>query len=142
MGRFSSDNRQNSRDIYSILAEREAMAARKKTAPGQAQPPVAQPRPVAPQPEKKAPRKGTKVFWLSCLIFVAVFYVATFIGLQEQTYTRQRAVLLQGADLCSIDVATNQVYSWGSIEAEQVQLLSDCAVSYRDGLPQISYYYK
>lgn len=58
------------------------------------------------------------------------------------TYTRRRAVILQGADLCSIDVATNQVYSWGSVEAEQVQLLSDCAVSYRDGLPQISYYYK
>ena len=83
MGRYSSDNRQDSRDIYSILAEREAMAAKKKAAPGQPKPPVAQPRePVAPQPVKKAPRKGTKVFWLSCLIFVAVFYVATFIGLQ------------------------------------------------------------
>ena len=83
MGRYSSDNRQDSRDIYSILAEREAMAAKKKAAPGQPKPPVAQARePVAPQPVKKAPRKGTKVFWLSCLIFVAVFYVATFIGLQ------------------------------------------------------------
>ena len=83
MGRYSSDNRQGSRDIYSILAERETMAAKKKAAPGQPKPPVAQPQEsVAPQPVKKAPRKGTKVFWLSCLIFVAVFYVATFIGLQ------------------------------------------------------------
>lgn len=92
MGRFSSDNRQNSRDIYSILAERDAKA-KKKAAPPQAMPPVGQtpetvaprpaaPQPAAPRPEKKAPRKGTKVFWLSCLIFVAVFYAATFIGLQ------------------------------------------------------------
>ena len=83
MGRFSSENRQDPRDVYSILAEREAKA-KKKTAPAQPMPRMEQP--AAPQPEtqpkRKGPRKGTLVFWISCLIFVFVFYVATFIGLQ------------------------------------------------------------
>lgn len=58
-------------------------------------------------------------------------------------YTRARAVLLQNADLCSIDLATDQGYSWGRMEeATDVQLLSDCAVSYRDGIPTIDYYAK
>jgi len=106
MGKFSSGNRQNPTDIYAILAEREAGAKKK---PGSAQPrpqpvrempvqprPVAQPQPVRempvqprpmaqPQPEP-APRakrswKGTLIFYLCCLIFVFVFYVGAFIGL-------------------------------------------------------------
>ena len=86
MGRFSSDNRQDPRDVYSILAEREARA-KKKLVPAQAMPRMEQVQePVAPRPEArpkaKGPRKGTVVFWLSCLIFVVVFYAATFIGLQ------------------------------------------------------------
>lgn len=82
MGKFSSNNRQDPRDIYSILAEREAKS-KKKPAPAQAMPRMEQSRePVAPQPKEKGPRKGTLVFWLGCLIFVFVFYVATFIGLK------------------------------------------------------------
>ena len=88
MGKFSSGNRQNATDIYAILAEREAGAKRKPgSAPVRPQPgremPV-QPRPVAqPQPEPKAKRswKGTLIFYLCCLVFVFVFYVGTFIGL-------------------------------------------------------------
>ena len=58
-------------------------------------------------------------------------------------YTRDRAVLLQNADLCSVDPSTDQAYAWGRIEgATDVQLLSDCAVSYREGVPAIDYYAK
>jgi len=86
MGRFSSNNRQDPRDIYSILAEREAKA-KKKPVSAQSMPRMERlQEPVAPQPEvqprAKGPRKGTLIFWLSCLIFVFVFYVATFVGLQ------------------------------------------------------------
>lgn len=58
-------------------------------------------------------------------------------------YVRDRAVLAEGESLCSVDLETDQVYSWGSLEgATDVQLLSDCSVSYRDGLPAIDYYAK
>ena len=106
MGKFSSGNRKDPTDIYAILAEREAGTKKK---PGSAQPrpqpvrempaqprPMAQPQPVRempvqprpvaqPQPEP-APRakrswKGTLIFYLCCLIFVFVFYVGAFIGL-------------------------------------------------------------
>ena len=83
MGKFSSNNRQDPRDIYSILAERETKS--KKPASAQAMPRMEQPRePAAPQPvqpKAKGPRKGTLAFWLGCLIFVFVFYAGTFIGL-------------------------------------------------------------
>ena len=87
MGKFSSGNRQNPTDIYTILAEREARAKKK---PGAAAPmprmepareaPKPQPKPQA-EPRQKRSVKGTLVFYLCCLIFVFVFYVATFIGL-------------------------------------------------------------
>ena len=86
MGRFSSQNREDPVDIYAILAEREAKSKKK---PASAQPMArmapAAPQPVpqpVPRPKSKGPRKGTLIFWLSCLIFVFVFYVGTFIGLQ------------------------------------------------------------
>lgn len=87
MGKFSSGNRQNPTDIYTILAEREARAKKK---PGAAAPMPRMenvreaPKPQAkPQPEPRQKRsvKGTLIFCLCCLIFVFVFYVGTFIGL-------------------------------------------------------------
>ena len=87
MGKFSSNNRQNPVDIYAILAEREAKTKKKPAAaPAMLRmQPAAESTPEQPRrpekPEKKRSRKGTLVFWLCCLIFVFLFYVATFIGL-------------------------------------------------------------
>lgn len=59
------------------------------------------------------------------------------------TYVRNRAVLAEKETLCSIDIEKDQVYSWGSIAgATDAQLLSECAVSYQEGLPTIVYYAK
>ena len=57
-------------------------------------------------------------------------------------YTLNRAVLAEGENLCSIDVQTAKAYSWGALAGADAQLLSDCAVSYQDGLPSIRYYPK
>lgn len=89
MGKFSSGNRQNPADIYTILAERESRAKKK---PGASAPmprmepvreaPKPQPQPQ-PEPKPRAKRsvKATLIFYLCCLIFVFLFYVGTFIGL-------------------------------------------------------------
>lgn len=58
-------------------------------------------------------------------------------------YAGNRAVLIEKGAICSIDIETEQVRSWGNAEgAADIQLLSDCAVFYRDGLPAIYYYVK
>lgn len=59
---------------------------------------------------------------------------------EQLIYTRERVVLAEGTTICSLDLATGEQASWGSIEASEVQLLSDCAIAYRGGLPEIHYY--
>ena len=56
-------------------------------------------------------------------------------------YASNRAVLVEKDVISSINIETKQVHSWGKVEsAADIQLLSDCAVFYRDGLPAIYYY--
>lgn len=89
MGKFSSGNRQNPTDIYTILAEREAKAKKKSgaSAPMPRMETVREvPKPQEQPRQKSGPKakrsvKGTLIFYLCCLIFVFVFYVGTFIGL-------------------------------------------------------------
>lgn len=98
MGKFSSSNKNNPVDIYTILAEREAKSRKKPavSAPAMAPMPMPEkavipkpiprpipqpiPQPVAPE-GKKPSVMGTMIFWLCCLAFVFLFYVGTFVGL-------------------------------------------------------------
>lgn len=91
MGKFDSKNKQNAVDVYTLLEQRKQTG--KKPAAGNTPPvrrpqqpmprqEVPQPRQEVPQPQKKkGPGKGTKRFWIGCLIFVLVFYAATGAGL-------------------------------------------------------------
>ncbi len=52
----------------------------------------------------------------------------------------ETVVLADGKSLCAIDLSTDKKEDWGGIEAESVQLLSDCAVFYTGNESAIKYY--
>ena len=79
MGKFDAKNRRNATDVYTLLEQRKQ--GQQKPGASRGMPPVnRQPAAVPAQPERKQGR-GMKKFALGCLIFVLVFYLATFGGL-------------------------------------------------------------
>ena len=94
-GKFDSKKKQTSADVYELLAQRNAEPA--KTAAPAAQPEMTQPLPeepkakkqkkqvqqeAAPVKEKKGPRMGSLIFYTCYFMFIFLFFVGTWFGLQ------------------------------------------------------------
>lgn len=80
MGKFDSKNKQNAVDVYTLLEQRQ----QNQKKPAAKMPPERQtaPRQEAPQPQKKqGVSKGTKRFWIGCLVLVLVFYAAAAVAM-------------------------------------------------------------
>lgn len=101
-GKFDSNNKRTEVDVYELLEQRNKAAARKaapvrepakkqpapqKQAAPQKQPvPQKQPRKAAPveeeAPRRRGPRLGGVIFYTFYFMFILLFFVATYFGLQ------------------------------------------------------------
>ena len=95
-GKFDSKNKKTESDVYELLAQRNSSASRapvKSSAPAPKQEPVRnqepvrkqkkqQPAPVEETPKRKGPRMGSVIFYTFYFMFILLFFVATYFGLQ------------------------------------------------------------
>ena len=104
-GKFGSKNKGGSSDIYEIIAQRNSTPAprpaaeqdiigqrprpNRQAAPAResvpAQAPARQQRPAAPQeePRRRGPRLGGVIFYTLYFLFIFMFFVATYMGLNR-----------------------------------------------------------
>ncbi len=95
-GKFDSKNKKTEADVYELLAQRNSASARaaapvKESAPATKQPqkqaaPQKQPKKAAPveeeAPKRRGPRLGSVIFYTFYFMFILLFFVATYFGLQ------------------------------------------------------------
>ena len=93
-GKFSAKNREHAVDVRTILAEREQAQQRRSGAPAapQKRKPAQPAEPAKPRSQKnarstkkavKGPRLGGVIFYTIFLLFIFLFYIATYFGLLE-----------------------------------------------------------
>lgn len=80
-GKFDAKNRKSSTDVSQLVAQRSTAPA-KQAQPHPAAANAPQPRAAAPAKKKKGPRLGGTIFYTVYFLFILLFFVATYFGLQ------------------------------------------------------------